>query len=429
VEPGDPGYEAILQRVKNDADAKSLLEQAVAAQHTNGWRKFDGNENGVICEMKSGDKRSAPFTQRYAEAQKKYDIWFSAANCWIGFVSYCFATPVTDGKYIYVTTANNAVAAVDLNGKIAWSIWEHRPGRAGNMGTQYVPSPALLDGKLVVNQMGLLRSYDATNGKKLWEIWGQSAVANGTKPAGYYWRGDPESSSPLVGHLPLPGGERLGIVETGGNIWRLDDGKLLLAGKGVMGGDGAGATAILRRETGVLIKPDSVVQLRATQRDGVVAEPLWTGKEMIKFSSRCLLDDRFYTNNPERGKGPVVARDVRTGTVLWSSKGGGFGYYNSPIIAGGRQYVIAKGKDRGRGSGIITDLDSGAGCAVPAAFIDNCTTDGDFGYGETPFQQNSSPSAQANRIFFRSRGMLWCIGDPKQPFPTPKDCPAEARVK
>ncbi len=34
------------------------------------------------------------------------------------------------------------------------------------------------------------------------------------------------------------------------------------------------------------------------------------------------------------------------------------------------------------------------------------------------YQPNSSPSAQGNRIFLRTRGMLWCIGDPSQKFPT-----------
>jgi hypothetical protein len=39
-----------------------------------------------------------------------------------------------------------------------------------------------------------------------------------------------------------------------------------------------------------------------------------------------------------------------------------------------------------------------------------------------------TPSAQANRLFWRSQGYLWCIGDPTQKFPTPRNCPSEAKV-
>ncbi len=42
---------------------------------------------------------------------------------------------------------------------------------------------------------------------------------------------------------------------------------------------------------------------------------------------------------------------------------------------------------------------------------------------------NGSPSARANRLFWRSKGYLWCVGDPNQKFPTPKDCPAAAKAK
>jgi len=42
---------------------------------------------------------------------------------------------------------------------------------------------------------------------------------------------------------------------------------------------------------------------------------------------------------------------------------------------------------------------------------------------------NASPSAQANRLFFRTKGFLWCIGDPSQRFPVPADCPERGRVE
>lgn len=42
---------------------------------------------------------------------------------------------------------------------------------------------------------------------------------------------------------------------------------------------------------------------------------------------------------------------------------------------------------------------------------------------------NGSWHAAGNRLFFRTAGFLWCIGDKSQVFVGPKNCPAEARVK
>jgi len=78
---------------------------------------------------------------------------------------------------------------------------------------------------------------------------------------------------------------------------------------------------------------------------------------------------------------------------------------------------------------LVAGVDGGPVTRVEPAYIDNCTPDGDFGEGGTVFEQNSSPSARANRLFMRTRGTLWCIGDNTKPFPIPKDCPEDAKVK
>jgi len=40
---------------------------------------------------------------------------------------------------------------------------------------------------------------------------------------------------------------------------------------------------------------------------------------------------------------------------------------------------------------------------------------------------HSSWYAAANRLFFRTAGHLWCIGDPAQPFPASAKIPASAK--
>jgi hypothetical protein len=49
--------------------------------------------------------------------------------------------------------------------------------------------------------------------------------------------------------------------------------------------------------------------------------------------------------------------------------------------------------------------------------------------GNGDAMSNGSPMFQANRMFFRTVGYLWCIGDPNEPWPTPLSAPAAARVK
>jgi len=74
------------------------------------------------------------------------------------------ATPVTDGRDIFVVLANGIVCAVDLNGKPKWATCiEGEP----TTGYGRSASPLLLAGKLIVH-MNQLYAFDAAAGKQLW---------------------------------------------------------------------------------------------------------------------------------------------------------------------------------------------------------------------------------------------------------------------
>jgi outer membrane protein assembly factor BamB len=433
--PAPERHEQVLTLLEGNTAARDLYLAVQEEAMANGWIMQRSDNSRMVIPA------AWPFLERYKQAQEQWNLWCSLGNNWLGYTSYSFATPVTDGTYVYVTTANNVVAAVDYRGKVAWMIWECRRGRgafgaqtAGVMHTQYVPSPTLLDGKLVVNQMGLLRAYDAATGKKLWEVWGPSAVADGKIPDRYYYRGDPEASSPTAGYLPLPDGGRLAVVtDSGGHLWRLDDGKLLARGVP------EGRTVILHRESGIVVGSGTVARLQAKGREEVTVTPLWSGAFM-KFCSQPMVGDHYVSLDTRAAGGKTnraAAFDVRTGAVSWTSKGDMCAYgdeYCSPIIAGGRLYAFRSSTGRGYkvatslsevDNGVLTcavaDLETGAVSVLPSAAIDKrCLGDDEFavlnktvGWG---YQQNASPSAQGNRLFYRSRGTLWCIGDPKQPY-------------
>jgi hypothetical protein len=81
----------------------------------------------------------------------------------------------------------------------------------------------------------------------------------------------------------------------------------------------------------------------------------------------------------------------------------------------------------------VGKLDGTAVAAVACAIVDNRhQEDSTFGLINRNlscgYQQNSSPSAQANRLCYRSRGILWCIGDKARQFPVRKDCPSQGRL-
>jgi hypothetical protein len=125
-------------------------------------------------------------------------------------------------------------------------------------------------------------------------------------------------------------------------------------------------------------------------------------------------------------------------------------YYSSPILAGkyiyhftGGQLYDSEGKKNltpklavnHRGPACVIELSTGKRHDIMASHIDRrFAEDSEYALRNRYvswgwFGSNASPYAQANRLFFRTKGVLYCIGDPKQPFPVPKDCPPQGRVQ
>jgi hypothetical protein len=123
----------------------------------------------------------------------------------------------------------------------------------------------------------------------------------------------------------------------------------------------------------------------------------------------------------------------------------GGGGYPSFIMVGRRLYDFAEfglfdGYNvrhgvKGVGTAGYVDLETNKGVTIPNALVDRRIAEDDayayrYAYMRPGnYGTSSSPCAQANRIFMRTKGVLYCIGDPKQPFPVPKDCPPQGRVQ
>ena len=74
------------------------------------------------------------------------------------------ATPLTDGKAVYVALANGIVCAVDLSGKLKWTAYIEADQ---NTGYGRSSSPLIVAGKLIVHMTNLY-AFEPTTGKQLW---------------------------------------------------------------------------------------------------------------------------------------------------------------------------------------------------------------------------------------------------------------------
>jgi outer membrane protein assembly factor BamB len=74
------------------------------------------------------------------------------------------ATPLTDGKLVYVALANGIVCAVDLEGKPKWTVFIDAEQSTGYGRSS---APLLVAGKLIIHMTNLY-AFDPTTGKQLW---------------------------------------------------------------------------------------------------------------------------------------------------------------------------------------------------------------------------------------------------------------------
>jgi len=398
---------------------------------------FAASGKYAVIGIKAGrGETTTPTMRRLQKAWREFDLLVT--DQWgEPWTTETLATPCSDGKYVYVATCNNAIARVDMKGKIDWIVWAHidnRPGEAwgtAGVGTRFCSSPLLMDNKLIVNHNGELRVYDAETGKKLWSKYNPYDKM-GQGP----WRPHPESLTPACIWLPLPhstastgsgqagsgqaqGGRLAAFTDAGRNLYRLDDGKILTAEMATMTwvspvfSDGL----YCYRSAGPLVKGKRGVQrLKAVSRDKVEVEPLWSipnggGAPGARCATDIFHDGKIILNNkivnPLNGEVDAVAKP---GPEKIDTQN------RSPIVAGDHAYAL------GWEQAWVFGLKSGKYVHVEKAFNDNGVKEDKewkFRWGWTRNMNHSSPCAQANRLFVRSKGYLWCIGDPEQPFPVP----------
>ncbi len=444
-----PDHESMVkehEKILADEDLGKEYRRLKTWQDDNGFAVLTACNGEVVRVRNKSDKMRGkpqpPLKARWLKAQKTYDIWF--ADNWEGYTTWSFATPCSDGQNVYVTTVNNAVACYDLKGNKKWLVWDHPADNSdtGPLHTRFVASPFLQGDSLVVYQNCELRAYDKATGKKRWGLVNPYRK-KGRNHDRRSCRQTPEAASPRPASLPMGAHTLEVVIDGGGQIYRLSDGKVVGKGLQYMA---KGATPIVSGDLYIwLTSGDNrpgrfgVQQMEAVSPNEVKVRKLWDRTASRHKGSASPVSDGSYVYLDPSREG-ALAMELRTGETKKITSGQVGVKSSSPIIAGDKLIAFRcgsfwdrKGQPDGYVDAMVVHLETGR-----RSELRNCLRDlrvlEDKAFmlrnrfvGCGNMVSNASPYAQANRLLMRTKGYVWCIGEKDKPFPTPGGCPEEAR--
>jgi len=344
-------------------------------------------------------------------------LWWSAwekDGTWDGIA---FATPVSDGTFVWTLTAHNLYSCHDVDGRLIWQtrfappeandVQEKDKERIGDTrkngwlrgyhSEAFITAPLWVEGNLIANAGLYVRCLDAATGKLRWEV----------PMRGY--------NSQCVG---VPGVVRVGgeyYILTVGSTGRSRDGDEILRLKdGAVAGLLPGSTA----SKGSIVNPmvivdDRVVNItkegltgwKLTEKDGkIVPERLWaTPVDARGLARACWSGGFIYSRDG--------IFDTKDGKKL---QGGvrGNGYASDGGIVAGR---VTVGWDFYKGKFYFTDIKTqnnlGEG-ALPTNAADGLPQQlkQEQEIGDTwRWLGAATPFAYKNCLYVRSYDFLWCL--------------------
>lgn len=292
--------------------------------------------------------------------------------------SYASGTPVTDGKYIYVSFLdgeNIVVAAHDFSGK---QIWLQRPGTfTGPHG--HSCSPVLYNDKVIINgaskENAFLAALSKTDGQIVWKV-------NHSNPANSY-------SAPLIREIDgrkqmiYCGNQQVSSFnpEDGSRYWFVNGPSQEFC-----------ATPVYSEKTGLLFVSSSwperhLLAIRPDGKDDVTnSHVVWRSTQGAYYvPSPILSGDYLFTTMTN---GNVHCMEAATGNILWKENMGK--QYPSPVLAGGLVYMP-------NDEGVVTVFKPGP---VYEDVAKNTLGEGLF----------ASPVISNGKIYIRGKKNLYCIG-------------------
>jgi hypothetical protein len=246
---------------------------------------------------------------------------------------YASATPVTDGRRVYVFFGKSGVLAFDLDGKQLWQT------TVGSMSDKSLwgsaASPALYKDMVIVNAWDESRTLYALDKKTGKEIWKRDLSETGLSYATPVVAGQSDGSTGLIVSLPS---QVWGLEpETGETLWFARTGitdsiiptPVVVDGVVYIHGGGPRSSGSLAVRTG-------------GKGDVTDMHTVWTSKEVSSPPSPVVTDGMMYWAG---ASGKASCADIRTGEIRYSEQlpvTGRFAIYASPTAAEGKLYVVTR---------------------------------------------------------------------------------------
>jgi outer membrane protein assembly factor BamB len=369
----------------------------------------DGSKADANAALQNKIKQKVDLEKSIRETMGKAD---KAYNCWNNDRGWAIATPVSDGKHVYVAyyggqkgIGANAVACFDVDGKRVWSYFT---GQTGINEHGQHSTPALSGDYLVYLTGTHLLCFEKATGKLVWD----------KKTAGF---GNVTAASLVAakaGNVDVVLAPHAGIfrVSDGAELWKSDlkdDTVTPCLVDGVIYGPNYGFSAVETKEASFY-----AMRLPAPSGNSLTPEFLvkvpWKnlGMKLAGGANSALVGSPLYNDGlvyvVSEGGGLTVV-DAKTGKLAYTKALEALnprltwvfvvGVCTGPTLAGknihirddqGQTLVIAPGTEyKELAKNVLWELQ------------------GDRGQQES----QSNPWYEAGRMYYRTQGYLYCVGE------------------
>jgi outer membrane protein assembly factor BamB len=393
----------------------------------------------------------------------KYGV---ATDFWNGWLGTSFPTPCSDGENVYVNFGQSQVVCYDLQGRRKWMQVLFDPEKMGTRTAQNFSSSPLLAGDLLIS----LHGNDQGEGPTMWAMKKDTGELVWKQPCPFrHAYGHPYAQMTRMKH-----GEIDAIISGNGTIFNTADGEIImdnlitlcgpplvhenvayyLSGGG-QAGDGLRCAVELYREGGQTKarmiwaavptrgrKADRFTKAMALHMDESKIQSIDdAGEATTRVGSLFLNGKIIIGETAER----VV--DPKTGVateheIRYPRSAKSAGRHRGHLVRVGK-HLVATGNDIHTGIYHATVPAKLAGVGTTGSMWQRELQLGRIGpedilkairerhylpvYSNWAMMQ-TTPFAQGNRLYIRTRDTMYCIGDPDQPYHSPSGAPVDART-
>jgi outer membrane protein assembly factor BamB len=370
------------------------------------WKRVDPSN-------KHGDRMDVKLARIFNKGGLYFDVWHLGGLHRIG---YGFPTPVSDGQRVYVATGLHSFACYDLDGNLIWQARSVGQGssQAGYGGDDFCKnarSPLIYKNLFISDVGNLVRAFDKDIGKLLWsdKHTGHEIVS----PVIITIAGKDYLLTATVTAYELPDGKKLSVEgwkNHGGTMLVKSDERdvVFFTGGGEHGGwENKGQPPC---ET----PPPAAVRF-AREGDTLKAKVLWSGIDG-KTSGECHTGLVYLNGKLYHPLGIIL--DAATGKTL----AGKFRDRNNRATPATRHLswivgdrIVGVREEKGTGQVEVYDL---AGKKTDQLTLTPPAAEGErkdrimetVGGPSWGFSYGSPFTVSGNRLYIRSHGELWCLG-------------------